>query len=69
MSKTIFVGDVDEYYCDAVKDAHYRWAVWISSVDQEKRLTEEKLLERFLTYEEAIGFVVVYCMKHPDVKW
>lgn len=41
----IFVGDIDEYYCDAVS-GDKRWAVW--NVDG--------LLGRFDTEEEAEAF-------------
>lgn len=48
--RKIFVGDIDEYYCDAV-EGDKRWAVW--SVDL---LAIERLLGRFDTEEEAEAF-------------
>lgn len=48
--RQIFVGDIDEFYCDSV-DGDQRWAVW--SVDL---LTTERLLGRFDTEEEAEDF-------------
>jgi hypothetical protein len=41
----IFIGDIDEYYCDAV-DGNKRWAVWNSN----------GLLGRFYTEEAAENF-------------
>lgn len=50
IDRQIFVGDIDEFYCDAV-DGDKRWAVW--SVDL---LAMERLLGRFNTEEEAESF-------------
>ena len=41
----IFIGDIDEYYCDAV-EGDKRWAVWNSI----------GLLVKFYTEEEAENF-------------
>ena len=48
--RKIFVGDIDEFDCDAVQ-SDKRWAVW--SVDL---LAIERLLGRFYTKEEAEAF-------------
>lgn len=48
----IFIGDIDEYYCDAVSGDDKRWAVW--SVDLSSGI--ERLLGRFGTEGEAEKF-------------
>lgn len=50
----IFVGDIDEYYCDAVEGEYRRWAVWSSEVKEGRSV--EKLLDRFDTAEKAEAF-------------
>ncbi len=48
MKPSIFVGDIDEFYCDMVEGGK-RWAVWEEAKDT-------KLLKRFDTEQEAIEF-------------
>ena len=50
----IFIGDVDEYYCDAVDGEYRRWAVWSSEVKEGRSV--EKLLGRFDTEKQATKF-------------
>lgn len=50
----IFVGDIDEFYADAVEGEYRRWAVWSSEVKEGRSV--EKLLDRFDTAEKAEAF-------------
>ncbi len=50
----IFVGDIDEYYCDEVEGEHRRWAVWSSEIKEGRSV--EKLLDRFDAFEKAEKF-------------
>lgn len=69
MDVRIFIGDVDEFYCDAVS-GDSRWAVWksdrepLSSTDCRKRGAThrfvETLLGRFDTEDEALAFAQNY---------
>lgn len=51
--KNIFIGDIDEFYCDG-EDGDNRWAVWSSETVLGKKV--EKLLGRFFTEKEAVEF-------------
>jgi hypothetical protein len=56
---TIFIGDIDEYFCKPV-DEDERWAVWICG-------NGSKLLCRFETYEQALAYRDRYIKNHPNV--
>lgn len=55
MDVHVFIGDIDEFYGDAV-EGDRRWTVWM--VDHEVSL--EKLLARFNTEEEAVRYAEQY---------
>lgn len=70
MDIKLFVGDVDEFYCDAV-EGDQRWAVWsqtslpLDANDPARARgavsrISTKLLARFDTEQEAISFVENY---------
>jgi hypothetical protein len=61
MEIKIFIGDIDEFYCDA-KEGNRRWAVWSNSGDGGKVV--EKLLGRFETEEEAEQFAAKYANEY-----
>lgn len=58
MDVRIFIGDVDEFYCDAVSGDDRRWAVWKSDRDSQRFV--ETLLGRFDTEDEAVTFAQNY---------
>jgi hypothetical protein len=60
MEIKIFIGDIDEFYCDA-KEGNRRWAVWTSTPLQ---LFPGKLLGRFETEEEAEQFAAKYANEY-----
>jgi len=70
MDVRIFIGDVDEFYCDAV-EGNRRWAVWKSDREplgpddcrRSKGCTHrfvETMLGRFETEDEAVHFAQNY---------
>jgi hypothetical protein len=69
MEIKIFIGDIDEFYCDA-KEGNLRWAVWASTPLQlfpgrtSKSKVVEKLLGRFETEEEAEQFAAKYANEY-----
>lgn len=70
MEKQYFIGDVDEFYCDAV-DCEDRWAVWVvetvplgNTVEDERARdrgavarNQTTMLGRFYTLEDAQQFL------------
>ena len=56
------VGDLDEFYCDAVDDTDgKRWLVWVTHTVA-KNSTVRKL-ERFSDETKALAYAAILCVK------